>query len=255
MPHPLDGIRSKIERANEQIRNLSAEIDDFTNKTYTIVPKDHPTEDRRDYILEIGPGESTGLERMGLIAGEIIHHLRSCFDHLVWKLIEANHIDPEKVTSPRPEFPIFLDSNKYAVEGAKKVQKTITSAQPLIEQLQPYNGEGDRDPLWFIHRLDVIDKHRVLLATSIFPKHETINETLSGLKETIINIRGWLYDAKTGTCIASFRRSTMNNLKLNFRVDIMLTEARGSRQHTVVEFLANLTEFTSRTMNLFDPLV
>src|SRR5947209_1281408 len=93
-PHPLDGIRIKIQRAYEHIQNLDSWIESFKANPYKVAFKNYPAQDRRQYDLHIGSGENEGLRLIALRSGQIIHHLRSSFDHLVWQLIERNGVDP-----------------------------------------------------------------------------------------------------------------------------------------------------------------
>jgi hypothetical protein len=114
-----------------------------------------------------------------VLAGEIVHHLRSCFDHIAWHL----SVLPVK-NFKRIEFPVF----EYAPikqDGRKLFEGKIAGianadVRSLIEGLQPYQA-GDplndpllNDPLWIIHDFDIVDKHRELVisrptGTVVFP--------------------------------------------------------------------------------------
>jgi hypothetical protein len=100
------------------------------------------------------------------MVGEIAHHLRSSLDHLIWQLIIAN---TGKEGSTRSEFPIFLQPPKGAKgeqQFAKKIQGVRIDAAKAISIMQPYNDpEPHLNPLWLVHDLDRIDKHRLLLST------------------------------------------------------------------------------------------
>jgi hypothetical protein len=83
MNRPLDGISSKIQRAEENIKNLSTEIDAFVlanPNPYRIV-KEFQNEGR-DYVFK-GFGELDVPLRFAAICGEIIYLLRSSLDHLL----------------------------------------------------------------------------------------------------------------------------------------------------------------------------
>jgi hypothetical protein len=138
MSHPLDECLAKVERAKEQIHYLNNEIDTLLNgHTYSIVGECQP--ERQRYIFKIvGPPVPL---RISVIAGEIIHHLRSCFDYIVWALASKNGLqDTEKVSFPVCQ---TLDKFKRAVRNG--ILKGVSAIhQPLIEALQPYNTP---DPL------------------------------------------------------------------------------------------------------------
>jgi hypothetical protein len=78
----------------------------------------------------------------------------------------------------KTHFPIFRTPR--TAEERKKSEKTIEkrlklmaeAPADLIRSLQPYKRaeldpslDSERNPLWILFRLDVIDKHRVVLAT------------------------------------------------------------------------------------------
>ncbi len=166
MPQAFDGIDEKLKRANENIRNLESEITGFFQECpYPVLP-----ENDKELLLK-------GIEyhknlvippRFSVLAGEIIHHLRSCFDHLVWHFSTAL----DRVEHVRQiEFPIFekrpVDKKSiFRYEGKIKAI-TNTTVCNLIERLQPYNSTDPTDsPIAIIHNFDVSDKHRELVLFS-----------------------------------------------------------------------------------------
>jgi hypothetical protein len=109
-----------------------------------------------------------------VLAGEIIHHLRSSFDHVVW------HFSTGIAQNNMPvEFPIFSEepvkkNDLSRFEG--KIQRiTNPKVIGLIKGIQPYNAtDPTNDPLWIIHDFDIRDKHRQLVicdgtASRVFP--------------------------------------------------------------------------------------
>lgn len=159
MNHPLDGIRAKIEWADQKIRNLNDEISTFLseNRYSTITKSDPKTGERVLYAVGIAPPI-----RFAIVAGEIIHHLRSCLDHLVWQLVLANGKQQPKLQA----FPVASSVKKFKEACDRGYIKGISgTAQAIIERLQPYHCKGGYDGhwLWVLHRLDATDKHQVLL--------------------------------------------------------------------------------------------
>jgi hypothetical protein len=101
--HPLAGCWAKIDRAKEQVRDLDTEITALLNSGIYTVVGENQFEGRR-YVFELlGPPVPL---RIAVIAGEIIHHLRSCFDHVVWALASKSGLpDTERVNFPVCETP------------------------------------------------------------------------------------------------------------------------------------------------------
>jgi hypothetical protein len=87
-------------------------------------------------------------------------------DHLVWQLVIAN--TGQEGTS-RSEFPVFLKQPATPKEEERfnaKIAGVREDAARAIRQLQPYNDEvPSMNPLWLVHDLDRVDKHRLLLST------------------------------------------------------------------------------------------
>jgi hypothetical protein len=159
--HPLDGCFAKIERAKEQIVNLNTEITTlFSSGAYTVVGENQF--ERRRYAFKLlGPPPPL---RIAVIAGEIVHQLRSAFDHVVWALANKSAVpDNERV-----QFPVCDSPEKFekAVRGGiiKGVSRTD---RILIEALQPYRESDPANSiLRIIHDLDIADKHRLLVVVT-----------------------------------------------------------------------------------------
>ncbi|OJV40969.1 MAG: hypothetical protein BGO25_14405 [Acidobacteriales bacterium 59-55] len=159
--HPFAGIAEKVVRAEENILNLNAEIERFFNEgDYPAIPEN----DFENFSKAIEYHKNCVIPpKFSVLAGEIVHHLRSCFDHIVWHFSTGPQINKMPV-----DFPVFckkpIDKGDVTrFEG--KIQKiTNSDVRVLIERLQPYNAADPMDdPLWLIHDFDIIDKHRELL--------------------------------------------------------------------------------------------
>jgi hypothetical protein len=121
---------------------------------------------------------------IGPIIGDVLHNIRSALDNLAYALACA-------FTNPLPadfetgsEFPIFgnrdksgavgigqgkfqqlkRDGSPAPTSGLFKIQGWDPAAQTIVEGLQPYHRGNafESDPLWLLHDLDRIDKHRSL---------------------------------------------------------------------------------------------
>ncbi len=157
----FNGIAKKLERAEENIYNLYAEMERFFQSCeYPVLPQDEPQTLAKaiDYHknLSIPP-------RFSVLAGEVIHHLRSCFDHVAWHFT----IGPVK-NFRKIEFPVF-DEKPLNHDGRRLYDRKIEGitdpkVRALIEDLQPYRASDPLDdPLHIIHDFDISDKHRELI--------------------------------------------------------------------------------------------
>ena len=111
-------------------------------------------------------------QRLSILAGECVHHLRSILDNIIWELACTAY-------SPRPppekiSFPLFHTPFKTTVEYNEAIAKDSRfkgingfppAARALIEDLQPYSGAyantPNAHPLSTLDRLWNDDKHRI----------------------------------------------------------------------------------------------
>lgn len=167
--HPLDGVWLKLDRAKEHLDFLYTAIGEFWQlKPITVVPQDDPQSSDYQFRIEIHREPDI---KWSILAGEVTFHLRSALDHLAWQLALL-HVKGRE-PSLRTEFPIFDTSTAYddpRVGAAPKLKDILPAAHPDIESLQPYHrAEWPLvDLLWMLHRLNITDKHRILIAS--FPQ-------------------------------------------------------------------------------------
>jgi hypothetical protein len=162
MSAPLDVVgplQAKVERAARHIFDLQEFRDKWSESQLTRVKfEDDPnTGDRTYHITDAIPIPASA----PLIIGDAIHNLRSALDHLAYRLM----IVGQKSSGPfrRVYFPIAENGEKYEVDSPGKMEGMREDAKKAINEIQPYGG-GSGEILWHLHSLDVIDKHRLLIA-------------------------------------------------------------------------------------------
>jgi hypothetical protein len=103
-----------------------------------------------------------------LTVGEILYNLRSALDHLAWQLVLLDGGNPGDDT----QFPVRASPfDKKGQLFRARLIPPVSNAQILdtLEECQPYRGpDGEPaaftdSPLWQLHRMNIIDKHRLLL--------------------------------------------------------------------------------------------
>ena len=161
------GIDAKIDRAKKHVDNLKTEVNAFLESdAYSVVTEDDQQTGDRVFRVRI---QSEIPASIAAIAGDVVHNLRSASDYLVWQLVEANGCTPDHGT----EFPFGLDEAKFLEGYKRKIRGVSKDAMGLIEGLKPYGG-GNQNSLYFLHRLDIRDKHRLLM-------------TVGGIRDRIIH--------------------------------------------------------------------
>lgn len=162
----FDGIDEKLIRSNENIRNLDAEISRFFEECkYPVLP------DEEDKLFLEAIEYYKQLEiplRFSVLADEVIHHLRSSLDHLIWHFSTP---DSRAKNFHKIEFPVFdrkpVDEKQLGRYKGKIQGITDPRVRELIESLQPYNSPDYVDcPLSIIHHMDIFYKHRELVLQS-----------------------------------------------------------------------------------------
>ena len=151
------GVCTKIERAKEHIRDLESPIGRFEQVVSDgVVAYDESDTGDRVFVARV-PEQPP--PRWSAIIGDAVHNLRSVLDLLVCELVRV-HSGPSAVTE-QTGFPVNRDANGFKSGYHTKVDGAPNDAVRLIKELKPY--KGGNDTLWTLHRLDILDKHRLLL--------------------------------------------------------------------------------------------
>jgi hypothetical protein len=160
--NPLAGSRVKIERAKKHVQDLIIALTTFSDsKPYKVGTKRDSETKRLIYyvteVRELPPHIAT-------IVGDVIHNLRSALDYLAYQLVivgKGNNRPFRHV-----EFPIFDSAQKYEAGKHRKIKGMRPEAIKAIDIIKPYKSGNDQ--LWRLHRLNNIDKHRLLITVSSY---------------------------------------------------------------------------------------
>jgi hypothetical protein len=167
-PEPsLDGPRLKLKRANQHLGLLKRHLQRL-RKEHPHRIREQPHAETGQYVKDIVAPATPPI--WSLIIGDVAHNLRSALDHLAWQLaiVSSPTGNPENEWEPRQiDWPIYVDPDRY--QGTRPVwrldglSETLASA---VEDCQPYKRwiPPEADPLWMLHQLSNIDKHRLLHA-------------------------------------------------------------------------------------------
>ncbi len=157
----------KIDRAREQLNEFKRKSHDwFANGKHHSV-RYEPNPDGGTDIL--ASAEQLPKNPFSLLIGECLHSMRSALDNLAFALAVSYTNPLPPAVAEKSEFPIFGDINGQGGADFNKVRgRKIGGMNPLaqaeIEGLQPYKrGNGYKShPLWILHDLDRINKHRLV---------------------------------------------------------------------------------------------
>jgi len=162
-PNQLAGIHEKLKRADESIHDLNSQIVAFLRER----PEGGLSHDKQKAAKEFAEFYAKRVIplQFGVIAGEVIHHLRSSLEHIAWMLSSQAY----RNAHPRwIGFPIIATKppTKDEIASYNRQVKGIVDngALALIERLQPYKAPNPADdPLAILHDLSNEDKHHTLI--------------------------------------------------------------------------------------------
>jgi hypothetical protein len=163
----LDSVREKIRRARDHFDAIRAAL----KLTLGSKPESETTTidvalEGQQVISKFRKAEPLD-PSLPLLIGDCIHNLRSALDHLAYQLAVLNGTGA--IAAEKTMFPVCLTKDGQAGfdERVRRSLEPFISNAALaeIEKCQPYKAypiphEAD---IWVLHRLDIIDKHRLLL--------------------------------------------------------------------------------------------
>jgi hypothetical protein len=239
----LKGARAKLQRAEEFLGQLRAEHDRFVRRNPYRMLREMDAEPDY-YVWRAKIVEPPPLERWGSLTGECVHALRSAPDHTAYELVRVN-----RPSSEYSEFPIFKDRGGWDSKGKQKLPGVERKVLAQVQWLQPYRRDGELDPLWVIHDLDIIDKHRRLNLVSPTLSHSRYTADNEGDIEDIQSLAGPFQD---GTPVARFRlREGTVAVRTDFAFDVAFGEGRLSNK-PVMRTLDSLMVYTGGVIARFD---
>lgn len=171
----VDGVLLKLYQAQVHLDAFNAEIESAEQgQAYALVCE--PDVEPCSYLVKVVQQER--LDKSSLYLGDFVHNCRSTLDHLVWQLALAGGIGKPDT---RSQFPIFLEDDAFtraAVIGSEKRKPYLHDIPPdaveMIRRVQPFDPsfKGDRNlhPLWLLHQLDIVDKHRLIHTIALVPE-------------------------------------------------------------------------------------
>lgn len=173
------GISAKLTRLHDTLQHFTETINSFLTSEATGVVNDFESKPNHLIVKAFSKNEPPPL--IGVLAGEILYHLRSCLDHFACELTEAyNHPVNDSI-----EFPIFLDGDKFRNPQTgqltpgliKRIGGIDPAKQAIIEGQQPFKclyGAPEDDPLWHLYELARIDRHQTLHFVSAYTSESII---------------------------------------------------------------------------------
>jgi len=162
--HPLTAVHLKLSRAREHIKTLDHELRSFFDvDAYPLERRFDEDTGWHSYHLRLLAKDPP--EKFAVVAGEIVGHLRSSLDLLVYQLAILGGGRPGRT---RTQFPIFTDHVEYTKTNrrggshrTRMLRGVSARHQAIIDGYQPYQRvHPDRDPLAVLKAFRDAYEHR-----------------------------------------------------------------------------------------------
>lgn len=192
-----------------------------------------------------------------MIIGDCIHNLRSAFDHLAVSLVLSNGQN-SKTAIRKTEFPTASSKADFTT---KNVRRASPAAITAIEKLEPYRG-GAGELIWQINKLDVHDKHRLLIPVGLIHRGPIIKTKMDvPFKETPIVWPAFQLIADEPTryeegatllhVLAAAKTSDQPSPDFEFSFDVQFGDGEIRSGEIVGKVLQDFISFTEKTVDGF----
>lgn len=159
---------AKLDRAHEHIEDLKSEINEWVAANSPVDFRHDVAPDGSIHVVYPVFDPQPDFYRWGVIAGDVLHNLRSGLDHLAWTLVKINGGKAGYWTG----FPVLKDEESWRAHAPGKLAGVSDEVFAAIEEMQPYKpqkGQPERARLRIIHDLNIADKHKRLIPVVLAP--------------------------------------------------------------------------------------
>jgi hypothetical protein len=158
------GAHSKIERANDHIAQLDSEVSLLQQSDVAFI--EIQPEAGYEVIKHDLLSDKEALRKIALISGDVFHNLKCALDY-AW--IETITKLAPYALSKFAKFPVYPTG--VALEAALRGNGIDKAAggrlfETILTKIKPYST-GDY-AIWPIHRLNIRDKHRLLIPVVLY---------------------------------------------------------------------------------------
>lgn len=151
------GTKLKIERANQHIGELASALRFYLQTDFYRLSIEKNAEGSDVLTLET---VGTLPPQVPLIIGDALHNLHSALDHLAYEIVASTGRTPS-----RQLFFPFAGSRDELIETLHDGEIEAAAGRALIDLIvdtvRPY--KGGNDALYGLHRIDIVDKHKLLV--------------------------------------------------------------------------------------------
>jgi hypothetical protein len=153
----FSGPKLKIERANRHINELNSALVAFLKTDFYKLHINTELAGQNVLTLDAKPLPND----IPLMLGDAIHNLRAALDIMACDIVTHAGGTPSKYTyfpvrDTRQELVAIINGGEIKIAGQD-------ICDLIVDVVKPY--KGGNDPLWSLHQIDIMDKHRLLIPT------------------------------------------------------------------------------------------
>jgi len=243
MRDDLLDAQASVDWAETQLKPFAERIESWLGLNVDIRIEDTPPPATHNVIVAV---EKAFLPRsFNVEFGAYVNAIRSSLDILATALANRYGVcKPEDAYFPVVNSQAIFASGRY--KGSKLVNGLPSTERMVIESLKPY--KGGNEPLFTLHHLDVIRKHRRLIDVDILPTSLSI-----GGRERIdfvpVAIGSFRVNEKT---ILGLLPKGGPNYKFKFVPRIALSEPGSAESKQIIASLRQFASLASSIIKLFD---
>jgi hypothetical protein len=155
-------VLAKYDWAQKHVNDFEAAVMNFwRSNPHTIGREDNVETGHVHFYVQQVPVIP---DELAFMLGDTLHNLRSTLDHLAYALVIAAGGTPDRDTS----FPICNCAKDFPGLSRRHIPRLPEPWYKILDRIEPYEG-GRGHRLWQLNKLDIIDKHRLLLTISTVP--------------------------------------------------------------------------------------
>jgi hypothetical protein len=253
-------VRLKIERADNHIDDLKTAVRSFFDANpYKVSHRRDPHTRKLIYYVESAQPVPI---IVAAIAGDALHCVRDTLDHLTQQLYLVG-AGNAKGYRDQTSFLISKNAKDFKSTLPGKVQGMRKDAVDAIRALEPYPGGKGAD-LWTLHRLNNIDKHRLILTVGSAFRSVDLGAHMSAHFEKafgkslpafnmFVRPADNLFPLEAGKELLIDAVDAEANEKMQFRFDVAIHEPGLIEGQPVVETVVTFRDRISDIVNAFKP--
>jgi hypothetical protein len=257
----LEGVKAKAERAKHHVNELDTALRAFfgTNPYAVGTKRDPQTRKLIYYLVSVRdvPRE------ISVIAGEVLQSLRSALDHLAYQLVVAGSGLPGPFY--HVYFPIFDSASKYEAGKLGQIKGMRQDAITAIDAIKPY--AGGNDTLWRLHKLNNVDKHRLLVTVGSQMRSADLGAFMSSqmpplpdgtpvpILSAFFKVADRMFPLKAGDELFIDLPDAEPNEHLKFKFEVALSEPQILEGEPILETLHEMIDLVDHLIPIFKPLL